>query len=321
MESVPSGGDEFARLERVAHSRTSIWVAAAITLAGLVIFTGVFYFLWPTFGENVDGALLIVLGLLMSVVPAALWLYLFYRQDRLEPEPKRMVLNIYLLGILVMAALYPPVTEGVLNLSEWLHDSWWSHLLGSIFVVGFIEQFMVWAIVRYVMFPSPEFDERVDGVIYAVAAGLGLATVVNFQYVLARGGVDLDIGAVRVTVNALAQAAFAGVLGYFIGQVRFEKTPMYYMPLGLTIAALINGLFSFVLDRTQYGSLNYNPWIDLILAAVMAAAMMGVVFWLIERANEETLRMARTGPPTSGGTAVEAATLPPPIAPGNGGGD
>ena len=38
--------------------------------------------------------------------------------------------------------------------------------------------------------------------------------------------------------------------------------------------------------------LSYNPWGDLILATIIAVISLAVVFWLIERANEETLRLA-----------------------------
>lgn len=283
---------ELDRLQRVASSRSGLWIAAGMALLGLLAFVAVFNWLLPNAGAGLDGAPLIVLGLLFSVVPAILWLFLFYVMDRLEPEPKRMVFNVFLLGALVAAALLDPILNGIFVVDKWLYANWWSQLLGSILVVGFVEQAMVWAIVRYAVFPHPEFDERVDGVIYAIAAGLGLATVLNFHYVLASGGVDLSIGSMRMVVTAMAQASFAGILGYFIGQARFERTPFYYMPLGITLAATVSGLFAFLLDRTSRGTLSAYPWTDLLFAAVVAAVSLAAVLWLITRANEETLRLA-----------------------------
>lgn len=297
MQASYSADGEINRLERVAHNRSGLWIAVAIALLGLLAFVIVFNLVLPDFGAGLDGAPLIGLGLVFSLVPAGLWLLLFYRMDRLEPEPKRMVFNVFLLGVLVTAAAHAPILDGVFAVNEWLYANWWSQLLGSILVIGFVEQLIVWAIVRYAVFSHPEFDERVDGVIYAIAAGLGVATVLNFQYVLARGGVDLSIGSMRMVITAMAQASFAGVLGYFIGQARFERTPVYYMPMGLTIAAAINGLFAYLLDRTSRGALSSNPWTDLLLAAVVAALSLGIVFWLIARSNEETLRLARAAPP------------------------
>ncbi|RIK44289.1 MAG: hypothetical protein DCC55_02970 [Chloroflexi bacterium] len=261
-------------------------------MVGLAAFILLFN-LVPDVGEEASPATLIGLGLVMSVAPALLWLGFFYRLDRLAPEPKRLVVNVFLLGALVTAALHGPVLHGLFQVDSWLYDRWWLRLLGGVLVVGFWEQFLIYLVVRFGIYTHPEFDERVDGVIYGMAAGVGMATVFNFSYVLTRGGVDLDIGSIRIVVNALAFGTFAGVQGYFMGQARFESTPVYYLPAGLSLAALLNGLFFFVIERVGGGALSDQPWRDLIFAAVVAGFTLGVVFWLVARATEETLRIAR----------------------------
>ena len=314
MQTTYTGGDELGRVERVAHNRSGLWVAIAITLVGLLVFTGIFNFILPSFGDNLNGLPLIVVGLIFSVIPAVIWIYFFYRLDRLEAEPKHMVVGIFLLGALITAALHDFIIEDIFNVSAWQYNSWWGHLLGGILIVGFIEQFIIYAAVRYTVFKHPEFDERVDGVIYSVAAGLGLATVLNFKYVFQSEGVDLDIGSIRMVINAMAYASFAGIMGYYIGQVRFEKTPVHYLPIGLTIAAAFNGIFWYLLDRSFGTGLNYNPWGDLIFATIIAVISLAIVFWLIERANEETLRIAHRNI-REGIGSVPPAPVPVPATP------
>lgn len=292
MQTTYSGGDELSRVERVAHNRSGLWVAIAITLIGLLVFTGIFNFILPNFGDNLVGIPLILVGMLFSLVPAIIWLYFFYRLDRLEAEPKSMVVGVAVLSALITAALHDFIINDIFNVNSWQYNSWWGHLLGGILIVGIVEQFIVYATVRYLVFRNPEFDERVDGVIYSVAAGLGLATVLNFYYVFRSNGVDLDIGSIRMVINAMAYASFAGIMGYFIGQARFEKTPIWYMPAGLALAATMNGIFWYMLDRSFSGGLSNNRWGDLILATIIAVISLALVFWLIERANEETLRLA-----------------------------
>ena len=310
MQTTYTGGDELSRVERVAHNRSGLWVAIAITLIGLLVFIGIFNFILPGFGDNLNGLSLIIVGLIFSLVPAVLWLYFFYRLDRLEAEPKHMVLGVFLLGALITAALHDFIIDDVFNVRDWQYNSWWGHLLGGILIVGIVQQFIIYATVRYAVFRHPEFDERVDGVIYSVAAGLGLATVLNFSYVFRSNGVDLDIGSIRMVINALAYASFAGIMGYYIGQARFEKTPIYYMPKGLFIAATINGIFWYLLDRTFQGGMTYNPWGDLILATIIAVISLVVVFWLVERANEETLRLAHR---TIRGDVTPVVPAPTPV--------
>lgn len=294
MQSTSTAGSPFYHPDvgHIAHNRRGFWIAALIQVVGLLLFIGVFNLLFDRIGDGLDGFLLIFLGLLMSVVPAALWLGFFFRMDRLEPEPKQKLIGVFVLGALVTAAVAVPFLENFFAIDTWLYDSFASQLVGGILLVGFVQEAVVYLVVRYAIFADPEFDERVDGVIYAVAAGLGLATVLNFNYVLEHSGVDLGIGSVRIVVTALAHASFAGILGYFIGQTRFEKTPPYYLPAGLALAALLNGVFFLIEDRVTSAGLAVNPWNGLLLALVVAAVCLAAVFWLVERANEETLRVA-----------------------------
>ena len=294
MQSTSTADSAFYHpdAEHIAHNRRGFWLAALFALVGLLLFVGIFNLLFDRIGDGLNGFLLIFLGLLMSLVPAALWLGFFYRMDRLEPEPKEKLIGVFILGALVAGAVAIPFLENFVAIDSWLYNSFATQLVGGILLVGFVEEAVVYLVVRYGIYADPEFDERVDGVIYAIAAGLGMATVLNFNYVLEHGGVDLGIGSVRVVVTALAHASFAGILGYFIGQARFEKTPLLYLPGGLALAAVLNGLFFLLEDRVTGSGLTVNPWNGLVLALVMAGVCLTAVFWLVERSNEETLRVA-----------------------------
>jgi hypothetical protein len=169
-------------------------------------------------------------------------------------------------------------------------------LFGEVLLVGALSMGIVYAAVRGVVYFSPEFDERLDGIIYGMAAALGVATVVNFLYVLRHEGVDLDIGSIRMVVNAMGYASFGGVLGYFMGQARFEKTPAYYLPAGLGLAALLTGLYFFLLDRTAGDAFGNNGGRDLLLAAFLALLAVLLLNYLVNRTNEETDRVAGLTP-------------------------
>jgi RsiW-degrading membrane proteinase PrsW (M82 family) len=182
------------------------------------------------------------------------------------------------------------------NLPSWLYNNVWITILGSILVVGFTQEFLKYAAVRFSVFSSNEFDERVDGIIYSTAAGLGFATAMNITFIVESGGVDLTMAAIRVVLVALAQASFAGVTGYFMGRDKLEDRPAWWMPLGVTIAAVLNGLFYYLwgtLKRPSFsaGGAYVNPWTGLILAAVLAVAIMAVLTRLIDRDQQRTLKM------------------------------
>lgn len=274
--------------QTATHERRGAWRSNLGLILALVVFVGLVYaldaFVQPAFTPST----LLLTGILLALVPALIWLGVFYQQDRLEPEPKGMVVGVFALGALLAAAIGVPLLENFFRVSDWLYTDALTTILGGILVVGFTQEFLKYAAVRYSIYHSAEFDEATDGVVYATAAGLGYATVLNIVFVVGNGGVDLGAGIIHMAVVALAQAGFAGITGYFLGRAKFESEPLWWMPLGITLAAVGNGLFNWVRGAITRGGVSLaggaaSPWSGLILAAVVAFVCLGAVSWLIRR--------------------------------------
>ena len=261
---------------------TSILQADLISILALVLFVVVVYALDNLFQPQLSGFSLILTGVILAFIPAVIWLAFFYRRDRIEPEPKGMVIQVFVLGGLVAAAIGIPVVDGLFDVSAWLTRSALTHILGAILVVGVTQEFLKYAAVRFSVFGSSEFDEPIDGIVYATAAGLGYAAVLNVAFVVDSGGIDLAVGVIRITVTSLAHASFAGVVGYFLGQAKFTKRPAWWTALGVGLAAVLNGLFFFLRSTITRGSLTASGgevqrWLGFLLAAVLAVAVTGVL--------------------------------------------
>jgi len=270
-------------------ARLHVWRDELMLIAGLLVFVGIVYALDSAFHTLLTGSNLLVAGVIIALVPAFIWLAFFYLQDRLEPEPKHFVLGMFVLGALLAAAIGIPLVENVFRVSHWLYADTMTTLIGGILVVGFTQEFIKYAVVRYTIYHSDEFDEMPDGIVYATAAGLGYATMLNIQFVVSNGGVDLGAGVIRMAVVALAQASFAGITGYFLGRAKFESEPIWWMPLGITLAAVMNGLFNWLRGRVVQSGVSLtgasvNPWLGLAFAAVVAFVTMGILVWLMRRA-------------------------------------
>ncbi len=280
---------------KVTQDRRSVWASGVVQIVGVLVFVGAVALVVSRTGLSLDGAALVWGGIVLALVPALLWMGFFYQQDRLEPEPKQFVAGVFLLGGLLASAVGIPVVRDLFQVQEWMPRSTAANILGSILIIGFGQEFLKYVAVRYSVYLSPEFDERVDGVIYGTAAGLGFATMLNVHYVTANAGVDLGMGVVRIAVTALAQASFAGISGYFLGRAKFEEEPAWWLPLGVTIAAVLNGLFTFVRGEIVTVGLRYRPVNGLILAAVVALVTFAVLNYLMRRANRLTLAAGSAG--------------------------
>lgn len=285
---------------RVTASRRGVWTSGVIQIAALVVFVLIVEVILSSIPLVLDQTGLILAGVALAVIPALLWLAFFYAQDRLEPEPKSYIFGVFVLGGLLASAIGIPLLRDTFRTSEWLGTSTVTTILGSILVVGVVQEFLKYAAVRYSIYPSREFDERVDGIVYGTAAGLGYATMLNIQFVIDSQGADLRAAMIHIVVTALAQASFAGISGYFLARARFEDEPVWWLPSGIALAAILNGIFTYVRGEITTTRLSltgggFNPWPGLLLAAAVAVGVLLLLGMLIRRANKITLSGADAG--------------------------
>jgi RsiW-degrading membrane proteinase PrsW (M82 family) len=290
---------------KLVKHRGHVWADTAVLVLGLVLFILAVTVLAPVLRPILQGDGLLIAGIVLAVVPALIWLAVFYTQDRLEPEPTVYLLGVFVLGALLASAVGQPLINGFFRVNEWASNTLLLRLLAGILIVGVVQEFLKYAAVRYSVFNSAEYDEQTDGIIYGAAAGLGYATMLNIAYVIGAGGVDLGIGAVRVAVTALAQASFAGVTGYFLGRAKFEQRGPFWLPAGVLLAAALNGVITVALGQIARAGLQATPLRGLILAAVIAALTFGVLFVIMRRNARAAQKPGFSEKPGFSGTSKE----------------
>jgi RsiW-degrading membrane proteinase PrsW (M82 family) len=187
---------------------------------------------------------MILLLFLIALAPCLFLLWYFYNRDRYEPEPKRKILKIFLLGALmvipagiieiVLITIVDTITSGILYI----------FVLAFIVVAPTEELLKFYAVKRWV-YRSIEFDEIMDGIVYTVAASLGFATVENIFYVVSQG---IGTGIARAFLAIPGHALFGALMGYYIGRAKFNKEKEKQLIMkGILFAILMHGLYNFLL--------------------------------------------------------------------------
>jgi len=181
---------------------------------------------------------------LLAIAPAAFWLWYFYRRDRYEPEPVSWVLLVYLFGMAVTIPV--ALVEGVIGTVV-------PEFLVVVLVAPVVEELGKYLVVRKTAYTSVEFDEPVDGIVYAAAAGLGFATLENVVYVFSAFETSivlaLQTGLVRALLSVPGHVLFSAMWGYSLGTARFlpeEKRPVI-IASGLIFAMASHALFNLLL--------------------------------------------------------------------------
>lgn len=259
-----------------------------VLIAGLVAFVLIAWLVELIAGLDRAVHLGPVLAGLVAGIPALFWLGFFYLMDRHEPEPKQLVAGVCVLGALVAAPLaafvqgqaVPEVALAKHALDPLALD----RVLYAVLIAGLAQETCKYAVVRYTIYMSREFDEPMDGIVYMMACGTGFAVWLNYHRFSGQGHqLNLSNAAAQSVVTTLAHASFAGVLGYVMGRAKFSRRPAplraLFVMLGLLTAAGLNGSFRVVENWIVSSGMNQHAWRGLGYAAAFAAAMFVLVWF------------------------------------------
>lgn len=183
--------------------------------------------------------------LLYAIAPVCVIILFIYIKDKYEKEPKRLLLYNFLLGAIVsiiITTLLYAVSDYILPLPN--HFSVVQQFIKAFFVVGIIEEFSKYIIVRFYAQPNKAFNEPFDGIVYAVMVGMGFAATENIMYVF-QGGANTAL--IRAFTAIPAHATFAILMGYFIGKAKFSTNKRRLNLIGLLLAIVFHGAYDFFL--------------------------------------------------------------------------
>ena len=182
-----------------------------------------------------------MLLLALSIAPGlAICIYIFHK-DIYNREPKITLLISFILGMLAIIPAF--ILESILI--PLFGNSVLATAVVAYGVVGLIEEFIKFLVVRYYCFSRKSFDEPLDGIIYAVVVSMGFATIENIGYVMQHG---YSVAIARMLLAIPAHAAFGVMLGYFIGKAKFDPSnSKQYFLQGLFWAVLFHGTYDFFL--------------------------------------------------------------------------
>ncbi len=180
---------------------------------------------------------------LIAVAPCAFWLWIIYLGDRCKPGQKRLMLRIFLFGLVVAApvaliesAMYPGSVQQTLSLKNAFYVAF--------IVAGVTEETAKFLVVRFGAYSSKLFNQPEDGLIYSASAALGFATFENILYIFNFG---LQVILVRGLFSNLAHVLFSSLWGYPLALTKLglikNKAITYF---GLAGAIIAHGLFDFL---------------------------------------------------------------------------
>ena len=208
-----------------------------------------------------------------AFAPGVFWLWYFLKKD-LEPEPLHLIRNCFLLGMAMVIPAYV--------IEKWINAGPFS---GPVIVAPIVEESLKFLPVFLIMYRHEEFDEPMDGVIYAVAVALGFASLENVFYLYGayqNGQGTLNfVTILRAFFSVPGHALFAVVWGYSLGIAKFshEKRDRQTVVMGLLLGMTLHGVFNFlaVMQQSKTVEAYVPPWLLDTLGPLWVLGMMVLV--------------------------------------------
>jgi len=182
--------------------------------------------------------------LLIALAPAIIIMIYVYFRDKYEKEP----INLILKGILLGAIIIFPVgliENYLLTFSKAYYPIPKAAWNGFI-VAGATEEAFKYLMVYILIWRNPNFNEKFDGIVYAVSVSLGFATIENLFYVFSEN--SLQVGLVRAFTAVPGHTIFGIVMGFYLGMARFISNGSgKWLLRAFLVPWLLHGLYDFMI--------------------------------------------------------------------------
>ncbi len=178
-----------------------------------------------------------------GLLPSFIWLLFYLRKDS-HPESNKMVLKIFLFGILSGIAAILLEKSFQKGYGALITTSALAGLTLPFFLAGgLIEEGIKLAAVKIGLWKNHEADEPVDWILYMIIAALGFAALENVLVLTSYHEAITSFGALEVMVWRFLSATFlhalcSGALGYFWALSLCKSRKAYFWLSFIAIASL-----------------------------------------------------------------------------------
>lgn len=201
--------------------------------------------------------------LALALAPGVAIILYIYWKDSHEKEPVGLLLRSFFFGTLSIFVTL--LISGIIGLFVQIDEqSLGEQAVHAFLIVALVEEFSKFIFVRGLLYRNANFNEPMDGIVYAVMVSMGFATFENILYVYEGG---LATALARMVTAVPAHATFGVLMGYYLGKAKFEHKKAYYAWHALGVATLFHGAYDYFLF------INFVPGIWL---GALASLVVGI---------------------------------------------
>ncbi len=187
--------------------------------------------------------------LLTALLPVAILAFYIYRKDKLLPEPTGQLVKAFGVGMLsVPLSFCMSVPFAAIGLYPEEMISAWDGFATAFFGAAIPEEIAKFAILWLFLRKNRYFDEKMDGIVYAVCISLGFAAVENIMYLFSNAEEFVSVGIVRALFAVPGHFCFGILMGYYYSLARFYPHAQLKNKILVLLAPILaHGLYDAIL--------------------------------------------------------------------------
>lgn len=182
--------------------------------------------------------------LLLAFIPILVVALYIYKRDVYKKEPIKELVKAFCGGIasaLVVIMINQLIVLAGIDITS-------NVILRAFVSAGLIEECVKFFFLYKLFWNNPCFDERFDGIVYAVFVALGFAFIENILYIYQDVSNAVHIAYARAFFAVPAHTLFAISMGSGLGLARFSNHNVTVrITGGLVSAVVIHGIYDFLL--------------------------------------------------------------------------
>lgn len=180
-----------------------------------------------------------------AVLPCLFLLWFIIRRDRYEREPFRMLLVTFVLGALsiIPAVMLELFLSSILPEPKDPLSDIVGLILHNLIVIAVVEESCKLVATLHA-YRSREFNEPMDGIVYATTASMGFASVENILYVLSGGWL---VALFRASLSVPGHAFFGATMGVYLGRSKFDPKARLKI-LALAVPMVLHTIYDLIIS-------------------------------------------------------------------------
>ena len=225
----------------------------------------------------------IIFAALGGVLPALLWLYYWLQEDKIKPEPKRLIIRTFIFGMLSACAaiVIQKISNGILIPNMQVRDAFYITYIPAVvaLIIGASSEEIVKYLGAYFGgLKDKENNEPIDPIIYMITAALGFAALENTLYLINpiyAGDTTLALitGNLRFIGATLLHISASAIIGIFISLSYYKNNYIKgrYLLSGFILSAALHSVFNSFIIREGYFTLVGFAlvWISVVIVIIM----------------------------------------------------